>query len=140
MTIWKHGFSVELANAMGIDNAAAHLGIEVVDAGDDYLTGRMPVDARTRQPFGVLHGGASILFAETLGSIGANFVAGPDYVCFGQEVNGNHLRPATKGFVHGIAKPYHLGKKSQVWGIEISDDAGNLVCVARLTMAIVAKS
>lgn len=140
MTIWKNGFPIDLANQIGADCANGHLGIEILEAGDDYLKGRMPVDRRTKQPFGVLHGGASILFAETLGSVAAAFAAGvDDCICVGQEINGNHVRAARSGWVYGIARPFHLGGKSHVWGVEITDEDGRLVCVARLTVAILPK-
>ena len=140
MTIWKHAFTIEEANRHSVGTAAGQLGIEMTDVGADFITGRMPVDHRTRQPMGVLHGGASILFAETLASWAATFAAGPDrFTCVGQEINGNHVRSVTEGWVYGTARPHHIGRSSQVWGIEITDEAGRLVCVSRLTVAVIAR-
>lgn len=136
MTIWKSELSLEQANRRGSTGAARHLGIEITEVGDDFLKGRMPVDHRTQQPMGVLHGGASILFAETLGSIGASYAAGIEtFSCFGQEINGNHIRSVSSGWVHGTARPVHIGRTSQVWSIEITDEAGRMVCISRLTIA-----
>lgn len=139
MSIWNTEIPLDLVQERTKNTAVAQLGIELIEVGDDYLKGRMPVDARTHQPMGVLHGGASILFAETLGSYAAQFVAGENFYCVGQEVNGNHLRAVSEGWVYGVAKPFHIGRKSQVWGIEITDERGKMVCVARLTMAVLPK-
>lgn len=137
MSIWKTEISLDHANRHTIDTAVEHMGIELTEFGDDYLKGRMPVDKRSHQPMGVLHGGASILFAETLGSFAAMYAAGIDeFYCVGQEVNGNHIRSVSEGWVYGIAKPFHIGRRSQVWGIEITDEKGRMVCIARLTMAV----
>lgn len=116
----------------------SHLGIEFVDAGSDWLSARMPVDKRTCQPYGILHGGASVVLAETLGSVGAAWSIDPDrFRAFGQEVNANHIRPASSGWVVGTARPIHRGRRSHVWSIEICDELGRLVCFSRLTVAIV---
>lgn len=139
MPIWKTNLSLEQANLHMQNTAADNLGIEVLEIGNDFFKGRMPIDKRTVQPMGVLHGGASILFAETLGSYAAGLVAGDQFYCVGQEVNGNHLRGVSEGWVYGIAKPYHIGRKSQVWGIEITNEQGKMVCIARLTMAVLPK-
>lgn len=139
MSIWKTKISLDAANQHMQNTAASHLGIEMIEIGDDYFKGRMPVDARTHQPAGILHGGASILFAETLGSFAAQFAAGEGFYCVGQEVNGNHLRGVAEGWVYGVAKPHHIGRKSQVWGIEITNEAGKMVCIARLTVAVLPK-
>jgi 1,4-dihydroxy-2-naphthoyl-CoA hydrolase len=113
------------------------LGIEVIEAGDDYLKARMPVDARTKQPAGVLHGGASAALAETLASWGAAFcVDRSKQHCVGLEINANHVRPASGGHVYGIARPLHLGRSTQIWDIRITDERDKLVCVARVTMAV----
>ena len=114
-----------------------HLGIELIELGPDFLKGRMPVNERTRQPFGILHGGASVALAETLGSIAANLVADRNkYRCVGQEINANHVRPKPDGYVIGIARPLHLGKRSHVWEIRIVDEQERLVCISRLTVAV----
>lgn len=136
MPIWKTKLTLEQANHHMQNTAAGNLGIEVLEIGDDFFKGRMPIDKRTVQPMGVLHGGASILFAETLGSYAAGLVAGTEFYCVGQEVNGNHLRAVSEGWVYGVAKPYHIGRKSHVWGIEITNEQGKMVCIARLTMAV----
>ncbi|HEV2362912.1 MAG TPA: hotdog fold thioesterase [Caulobacteraceae bacterium] len=114
------------------------LGIEVTGVGPDWLEGRMPVDERTRQPAGVLHGGASVVLAETLGSAAAGHTVDPEkFFCVGQDVNANHLGAVREGWVTGRASPFHLGRTSQVWGIEIRDGQGRLACIARLTVAVV---
>ena len=134
--IW-HGIpDLALARAMSADCAIGHLGIELTALGDDHLTGRMPVDRRTRQPLGLLHGGASVLLAETLVSVAATFVAPPGKVCVGMEINANHLRPVTEGWVVGTARPLALGRRTQVWETRLSDDDGRLVCISRCTVAV----
>jgi 1,4-dihydroxy-2-naphthoyl-CoA hydrolase len=115
-----------------------HLGMEVVDCGDDWLRMRMPVDARTHQPFGRLHGGASVALAETVGSIAANHcIDRGKRVAVGQEINANHIRPAYDGWVYATARPEALGRSSQVWSIRIQDEAGRLVCISRFTVALI---
>lgn len=136
MSIWKTDVQLDKMKKHTKNTAVEHLGIEIFEVGDDYLKGRMPVDKRTHQPMGLLHGGASILLAETLGSYAAQFAAGDGYYCVGQEINGNHLRGVSEGWVYGTAKPFHIGRKSQVWGIEITDEDGKMVCVSRITMAV----
>ena len=107
------------------------------EIGPDYLRATMPVDHRTVQTMGILHGGASVALAETIGSVAANLcVDSEKYVCVGQEINANHLRPAATGWVIGLARPIHLGRRSQVWGIELRDEAGRMTCVSRLTIAV----
>lgn len=114
-----------------------HLGIELLEIGPDFVTGRMPVDRRTHQIFGNLHGGASMVLAETLGSIGAQMTLDDSkQMSVGQEINGNHLRGVASGYVTGTARPFHIGSTSQVWGIDIRDDNGQPVCVSRITMAV----
>lgn len=116
---------------------ADSLGIEILEVGDGFVRGRMPVDARTRQPLGLLHGGASMALAETLGSIAANLCIAPDAgLAVGQEINASLLRAVTQGWVEGVARPLHLGRTSQVWEIRIEDQPGRLSCIARLTMAV----
>ena len=117
----------------------AHLGMEVVDCGDDWLRMRMPVDARTHQPFGRLHGGASVALAETVGSIAANFCIADTHVAVGQEINANHIRPAYDGWVYATARAEALGRSTHVWSIRIEDEAGKLVCISRFTVAVIAR-
>ena len=124
-------------NEWAAGTGVSHLGIELIEQGEDYIRGRMPVDARTRQPFGLLHGGASVVLAETLGSIGANLcLDDPAVQAAGIEVNANHLRAVTEGWVVGTARPVHVGKATQVWEIRIEDERGKLVCISRLTLAV----
>lgn len=120
--------------------AAQSLGIVIEAVESDHVRGSMPVDERTRQPFGLLHGGASALLAETLGSIGANFVIdGSRFIAVGMEISANHLRPVSRGCVTGTARPVHLGRSTHVWDIRIEDEDGHVACVARLTLAILPK-
>ena len=135
--IWNGSPDLDLANEMSADSAIGHLGIEFTDLGATHLIGRMPVDSRTRQPFGILHGGASVLLAETLASSAATFAASPGKACVGMEINANHLRPVTSGWVTGTARPISLGRRSQVWEVRIVDDDDKLVCVSRCTMAVI---
>jgi 1,4-dihydroxy-2-naphthoyl-CoA hydrolase len=142
MSIW---FEPDLTAAqlqpLGKNTMGDHLGIEFTEVGEDFLKGRMPVDNRTRQPYGLLHGGASVALAETLGSVAAAFVVDRlAYNAVGLEINANHLRGVREGFVTGIARPIHLGKTTHVWEIRISDDRDKLVCISRLTVAILAIS
>jgi len=142
MSIW---FEPDLTAArlqpLGKNTMGDHLGIEFTEVGEDFLKGRMPVDNRTRQPYGLLHGGASVALAETLGSVAAAFVVDRRaYNAVGLEINANHLRGVREGFVTGIARPLHLGKTTHVWEIRISDDRDKLVCISRLTVAILAIS
>lgn len=116
------------------------VGIEWTGLGADYLKARMPVDERTRQPAGVLHGGASCVLAETLGSVASALVVDPSlYQCVGMEINANHLRRVSEGYVTGTVTPLHLGNSTHVWDIRIHDDQGRLVCVSRLTVAVLKK-
>lgn len=136
MAIWKKQASLEEMNARNESCAVGHLGIEITEKGDDYLVGRVPVDARTKQPFGLLHGGVSVVLAETLGSVGAFNACPEGHMAVGLDINANHLRPATSGWVTGTAKPVHLGRTTQVWQIDMVNEAGELTCVSRITMAI----
>lgn len=139
MAIWHNGFPLDEANRRGQGCANGHLGIELIEAGDDYLKARMPVDQRTRQPAGVLHGGVSMVLAETLASWAAAFAVDPaKFHCVGQEINANHVRAAADGWVYGVARPVHLGRSSHVWDVRIHDEADKLVCIARVTMAVLA--
>lgn len=135
-SLWKQPVSVETLTAMSRDTAAAHLGIEFLEVGPDFVKARVPVDARTRQPYGILHGGVSVVLAETLGSCGAACACPPGTRVVGLEVNANHLRATTSGWVTGVARPIHVGRTTQVWQIDLSDEVGRRTCVARLTMAV----
>ena len=138
--IWFREYALEELRSLCHDNMVAHLGIELTELGADFLAGTMPVDARTTQPAGLLHGGASVALAETLGSIAANLCVDPARkVCVGQEVSASHLRPVRQGeTVTGTARPLHLGRSSQVWEIRVTDRRGRSICVSRLTVAVVA--
>ena len=117
-----------------------HLGIELTEVGPDYLAGKMPVDRRTKQPMGLLHGGASVALAETLGSLAANLhVDQRTQACVGLEINANHLRSVREGYVYGRATAVHIGRSTQVWEIRISTEAGELACISRITMAVIEK-
>jgi 1,4-dihydroxy-2-naphthoyl-CoA hydrolase len=129
---------VEELNSGQAGTMIEHLGIEFTEIGDDFIRGTMPVDERTRQPYGLLHGGASVALAETLGSLGATLcIDTTEYQCVGQEINANHVRPARTGLVTGTARPVHLGGRSQVWTIDIVNEFRRLVCTSRLTVAVV---
>jgi uncharacterized protein (TIGR00369 family) len=138
MPIWKKPISVEALTALSANTASSHLGIEFLEVGDDFLTARVPVDDRTRQPYGLLHGGVSVVLAETLGPCGAA-CAGPEgWMAVGLDINANHLRGVTSGWVTGTAKPVHIGRTTQVWQIDLRNDANVLTCVSRITMAMLA--
>jgi 1,4-dihydroxy-2-naphthoyl-CoA hydrolase len=139
MSIWRRSQTLESLNALGSGTMARPLGIVFTEIGEDFIRGTMPVDDRTRQPLGLLHGGASVALAETLGSTGANLCVDDSHLCLGQEINANHVRSARTGTVTGTARPLHIGGRSQVWGIDIVDEAGALVCISRLTMAVIPK-
>ncbi|TQV84440.1 hotdog fold thioesterase [Aliikangiella coralliicola] len=136
MTIWKKQVSVEELNQERKKTMVSHLGIEVTEIGEDYLVASMPVDERTHQPMGILHGGASIALAETVGSLAANLAVDENHYCVGLEVNSNHLRSIRSGTVLAKASAVHLGRSTQVWDIRISDQADNKICISRLTMAV----
>jgi 1,4-dihydroxy-2-naphthoyl-CoA hydrolase len=138
MSIWRSTATPEQLNERALRSMSAHLGIRFTEIGPDFLRATMPVDEHTQQPFGILHGGASVTLAETVGSVASLMcVDAEQYRCVGQEVNANHLRGVTSGTVTATARPFHLGARSQVWHIEIRDESERLVCVSRLTMAVV---
>ena len=138
MSIWKSPRTLEALNAASEHTAIRHLGIVFSEIGEDYLRATMPVDERTRQPYGLLHGGASVVLAETLGSVGASMcVDGAKYLCVGQEINANHVRSARSGLVTGTTRPVHLGGRTQVWAIDIVNETDELLCISRLTIAVV---
>ncbi len=130
--------SLDDLNALSRDTAMAPLGIMFTEIGPDFVRATMPVDARTRQPYGLLHGGVSVLLAETLGSTAGNLCVEPGELCVGIEINANHLNAVRDGQVTGTARPLHVGRRTQVWEIRIEDDLGRLVCVSRLTLAVIA--
>ena len=141
MSIWFNPFlkAADIGH-LGHNTMADHLGLELTEIGENYLKGRLPVDHRTKQPYGLLHGGASAVLAETLGSVASALVIDQtQYNCVGIEINANHLRGVREGFVTGIATPLHTGKTTHVWEIKIYDDNEKLICASRLTVAIIKK-
>ncbi len=136
--IWTRPISPEILTQAHHETAVARLGIEFLAVGDDFITARVPVDGRTRQPYGILHGGVSVVLAETLGSCGAAYSCAPGHRAVGLDINANHIRAASAGWVTGTARPVHIGRTTQVWQIELTNDQGQLTCVSRLTMAILA--
>lgn len=137
--LWKRPLSVEILTQVHIGTTVAHLGIEFLEVGDDFLRARAPVDSRTRQPMGILHGGVSVLLAEALGSCGAAWAAPEGHRAVGLEINANHLRSASEGWVTGTARPIHVGRSTHVWQIELVDDQGRPTCISRITIAILPK-
>ena len=141
MGIWYRQYTLEEIRQRGIGTMVEHLGIIITEIGEDFLKGKMAVDNRTVQPMGLLHGGASVALAETLGSLAANYVVdNQKKYCVGLDINANHVRGAKSGWVTGVAKPLHLGSTTQVWSIDINDEKGRLVCVSRLTMAVLERN
>ena len=139
--IWHRRPDPLLIGKMSQGTIDEHLEIIITDVGDEYLTGTMPADQRTFQPYGVVHGGANVVLAESLGSIaGAHVIDSDQYICLGQEVSATHLRPVSSGLVTGTARPIHLGKRSHVWEIRLTNDEGKLSCLAKLILAIIPKS
>lgn len=138
--LFNSGITLDSLNQMSKNTMVEHLGIEFTEIGDDFITARMPVDRRTHQPFGLLHGGASVVLAETLGSVAANCcLDGAKQYAVGLDINANHLRSVSSGFVYGTTRPVHTGKSTQVWEIRISSEEGALVCISRITMAVLDK-
>ena len=136
MRICKKEISIEELTQSHVDTAVATLGIEFLEIGDDFIRARVPVNKRTRQPYGILHGGVSVVLAETLGSCGAFYSAPEGQRAVGLDINANHLRAAMNGWVTGIARPVHRGRTTQVWQIDMTNDDGELTCVSRITMAV----
>ncbi len=135
---FRQPVSLDALNAQATGNMLGHLGIVFTGAGEDWLRATMPVDERTRQPFGLLHGGASVVLAETLGSMAGNLCVDADsQVCVGLEINANHLRAVRHGLVTGTARALHVGRSTQVWDIVIENELGQRTCVSRLTLAVV---
>ena len=137
--MFRPGSSVDTLNGLIANTAMEVLGIRFTELGADYVRGTMPVDARTHQPYGLLHGGASVLLAETLGSSAGGLSVPEGKGVVGIEINANHVRGVREGVVIGTARPLHLGGSTQVWEIRIEDDQGRLVCVSRLTLAVIAR-
>ncbi len=142
MAIWFHPeVTTEQIQPLGINTLGGHLGIEFIEIGENYIKARMPVDERTRQPFGLLHGGASAALAETLGSVASSLIIDlAHFNCVGLEINANHIRGVREGTVFGTVLPLHIGKTTHVWDIRIVDEQEKLVCISRLTVAILKKS
>jgi 1,4-dihydroxy-2-naphthoyl-CoA hydrolase len=139
MSIWfNKELSLDHFNQIGKHTMTEYLGIHFTELGDDYLKGKMPVDERTKQPYGLLHGGASCVLAETLGSVASAMVIDhKKFRCVGIEINANHIRGAKEGYVTGVASPLHLGSSTHVWDIRIYDEQEKLICISRLTVAII---
>ena len=137
MSIWSVQTTLESLNSVSRNTMAEHIGIEFLEIGDDYIKARMPVDHRTIQPLGFLHGGASVALAETLGSVAAFLcIDASQKICVGLDINANHVRAVTSGCVYGVVRPVHIGGSTQVWEIRIADEQDKLVCIARITMAV----
>jgi len=137
MAIWFAKTSLEGLNARSRNTLVEHIGIEYTEIGDDYIKARMPVDHRTIQPARILHGGASVVLAETLGSVAAYYCIDPEQkMAVGLEINANHVRSVRNGYVTGTVRPLHIGNSTQIWEIHIQDDHDRLVCISRITMAV----
>ncbi len=139
MSIWKKPVTIGLGLDTPPNTLGAHLGLRITEVGPDYLRGTLPVDTRTFQPYGRLHGGASCVLAEELGSVAAYLCVAPgDGAVVGLDINANHIRPPTSGLVIGTARPLHIGRATQVWEIRIVDEQDRLVCISRLTLSTIA--
>lgn len=140
MILWKTKTTLDQLKELSKKTLVEHLGIEFLEIGDDYLKAKMPVDYRTKQPAGLLHGGASVVLAETLGSVAAGLSVNREKKgIVGIEINANHIRPVTDGWVTGITKPIHVGNTTQIWEIKIYNEQDNLICISRLTVANIEK-
>ena len=140
MSIWFKNFTIEEVNARGHQTLAEYLGIRFVTVDDNSLTAVMPVNERTMQPIGILHGGANVVLAETIASTAANAVVDlQKYYCVGLEINANHIRSVREGHVKGVARPYHIGRTTHVWHIDIYNDEGKLTCVSRMTASVITR-
>ena len=138
MAIWKQPPTVAYLTDIHVDTAVARLGIEFLEVGADFIKARVPVDTRTRQPYGILHGGVSVVLAETLGSCAAASCVPAGWRTVGLDINANHIKATTEGHVTGVARPVHVGRTTQVWQIDMCNDAGETTCVSRITMAVLA--
>ncbi len=137
MSIWFADYTIEQVNQLNRNTMVEHLEIEFTEIGEDYLSATMPVDHRTVQPLGLLHGGASLTLAESLGSVAGNLVVDPQkQFCVGLEINANHIRSVREGRVTGTTRPVHIGKRTQVWEIKIVNEKQELVCISRITLAV----
>ncbi|MGL4204712.1 MAG: hotdog fold thioesterase [Aeromonadaceae bacterium] len=139
MSIWKREFTLASLNAGADNTLISHLGIRYSEVGEEYLKATMPVTSFTQQPMGLLHGGASVVLAETLGSVAGNLCVDTQRCCVGLEINANHVRAKREGTVTGTTRPLHLGATTQLWQIEIHDEAGHLICTSRITLAVLKK-
>lgn len=140
MTIWHHNVTVEQLNERGKNTLAEFIGIQFTEVGDDYLIATMPVDNRTKQPIGILHGGANVVLAETMASTAANIVIDIEkQYCVGLEINANHIRSTTEGVVIGKTYPLHIGRTTHVWQVEIKNELGKLTCVSRMTASVLSR-
>jgi 1,4-dihydroxy-2-naphthoyl-CoA hydrolase len=140
MSIFKEGITLQALNSLSANTMVEHVGIEFTTIGADFIEAKMPVDHRTHQPLGLLHGGASVVLAETLGSVAATCCVDiSKQYCVGLEINANHIKSARGGFVTGVARPIHIGGRTQVWEIKIHNEKQELVCISRITMAVMDK-
>ena|SRR3990167_2729526 len=140
MSIWFSEFTANFLNQRGKNTIVEFLGIEFTTIGTDSLTAIMPVTERTKQPLGIIHGGANVVLAETLASTAANAVLDPDqYYCVGLEINANHIRQVSHGFVTGVTRPVHIGKMTQIWHIDIYNESGKQTCISRMTACVLKK-
>ena len=138
--MWKSDYSIDQVNSMSKNTILDVLGIEITEKGDDFLVGKMPVDSRTVQPMRILHGGANVVLAETLGSIASLMIINPEEeISVGVDINANHIRSVKSGWVTGIAKPINIGRKIHVWEIKITDEEDRLTCISRLTVSVLPK-
>ncbi|MDM8535899.1 hotdog fold thioesterase [Desulfobacterales bacterium HSG17] len=137
MSIWFTSPKLDIINALGQNTLVSHLDIRFIEIGDDFLKATMPVDNRTHQPMGILHGGASVVLSETIASTGAYLsIDTSSHFCVGLEINANHIRSIRKGLVTGFGRPVHLGRTTQIWEVRISDEKDRLACISRVTMAV----
>lgn len=140
MGVFQEGITLEQLNKLSSNTMAERIGIEFTAIGDDYMEAKMPVDERTQQPLGMLHGGASVALAETMGSVAATCcIDTTRQFCVGLDINANHIRSVRSGYVKGVTKPLHIGKKTQVWEIRILNEKEELICISRITMAVLNK-
>lgn len=139
MPIWKRDATLEALNTLCKGTMCEHVGLVVTELGDDYIKATLPVDERTRQPMGIIHGGASVVLAETIGSLGSGLCCPEDHYIVGLDINANHLRAGKPPYVTGIARPLHIGSSTMVWDIRITDVDDKLVCISRLTCAVLRK-
>lgn len=138
--LFNPNITIEHLKSLSSNTLVEHLGIEITALGDDYIEAKMPVDHRTHQPLGLLHGGASVALAETLGSLAAHCTLDDQTkYCVGLEINANHVKSVKSGFVTGVTRPIHIGQRTQIWEIKITNEKNELVCISRITMAVIDK-